>query len=106
MPKIENLSWFFLPPFRLPHPYIPLKSVGAGLKPLPVRDTLLINMAVDQKGLQDILMNDVLSAERPEFKNQLRSIREDIRDQRMTIAQAEVKKENYIYYQILGEKNQ
>ncbi|PIK44246.1 putative dynein heavy chain domain-containing protein 1 [Apostichopus japonicus] len=87
---IGNNEYAYNPKFKLLLcSSVPLGMQGAGLKPLPVRDTLLINMAVDQKGLQDILMNDVLSAERPEFKNQLRSIREDVRDQRMTIAQAE-----------------
>ena len=57
---------------------------------LPIQYTSVIDLSVSPQGLTDHLLRDVLAFEKPEFEGQWRSIEKDIRDQEMSLQQADV----------------
>lgn len=88
--KIGNRCVDYHPSFRLYlHSNMPLE-LGTENMTLHFKKCLTINMALSCDGLQEQLLSDVLSLERPEYESQRRSLEADIHHHKQQIKNAEV----------------
>ena len=89
--SIGNSTVDYHPSFRLYlSSSLPLFMPGAGQYPLPFSKVSTISMSASRHGICDLLLEDTLRLERPEFDGQLRSVERDVSLHKQQITHAKV----------------
>ena len=89
--SIGNSTVDYHPLFRLYlSSSLPLFMPGTGQYPLPFSKVSTISMSPSRDGICDLLLEDTLRLERPEFDGQLRSVERDVSLHKQQITHAKV----------------